>query len=56
MKLSPATGLFTGSFLDAGSMKRAFSGAILQGQSLGYGFFQEPTGATGGVFLQKTPP
>jgi len=52
LKLTTATGLFTGSFLDTGNVKRTFNGALLQSQSSGEGFFQETNGLTGSVIIQ----
>ena len=43
-----------GSFLDNGA-KRLFTGALLQSQDEGFGFFQETNGVTGSVLLQTGP-
>ena len=53
LKFTPKTGLFTGRFQDNGSM-RAFSGAMLQSESLGLGLFQDGSGQTGSVVLEPT--
>ena len=54
LSYTAATGLFTGSFLDLGA-KRTFTGALLQSQNEGFGFFQETNGLTGSVLLQSGP-
>jgi hypothetical protein len=55
LRYSASTGLFTGSFLDLGNKPRTFTGALLQSQDEGFGYFQETTGLTGSVVLQSGP-
>jgi hypothetical protein len=45
------TGLFSGSFMDNGSLL-PFSGAVLQSGSNGFGVFQDAAGDTGSVLLE----
>lgn len=54
MTLEPATGLFTGTFLDAGNKSRTFKGAVLQKQNRGAGLFKGEK-QTGNVELQPVP-
>jgi hypothetical protein len=54
LKFTAKTGQFTGSFMFNGTT-RAFGGAVLQSGNSGLGVFQEESGQTGAVLLQKTP-
>jgi hypothetical protein len=53
--ITPATGLFTGVFLDTELKTHSFSGAILQKQDLGVGIFSGPH-QTGSVVLAPGSP
>lgn len=52
MTLAPATGLFTGTFLDIGNKSRTFKGAVLQKQNRGAGLFKG-NGQTGTVEVSR---